>query len=409
MKMGRFVGCPGHCRLVDGILLIIFTTVFSGIQHVANADWSSPSTSSFPLHRSRCNPREPTSIYTREPWVHAGKRSTITLHCQICFQRGKGIDSSHHGRIWWRKDGELLPRQSARLRQMAPTGAQSRRGRYSLRIRNVRDSDFGVYECGTNVTGGKQIRQKIHLSGAPYPARFAPPVVTADGVYDLSWRVNCSTPVISYELEFRELPHGNWLSLNVPGDANGDPRLLMGQLEDGGGFGEGGGGSAASRHHGGVVEHRQSYRLSGLPDEVNYECRVRSRNLYGMSGYSDVICFPDPEACSDSIAAAGQTDMWYNHHQSRMPREKYNEHHQNDGAATTEDYGGGGGGGQRGHRKKGYGAAAASASSEPLAKKKNKGFAAFSSAPRVSFLPSSSSSAIIVLIAAAATWLVRPQ
>ena len=42
---------------------------------------------------------EPTSIYTREPWVHAGKRSTITLHCQICFQRGKGIDSSHHGRV----------------------------------------------------------------------------------------------------------------------------------------------------------------------------------------------------------------------------------------------------------------------------------------------------------------------
>ena len=27
---------------------------------VANADWSSPSTSSFPLHRSRCNPRGKT-------------------------------------------------------------------------------------------------------------------------------------------------------------------------------------------------------------------------------------------------------------------------------------------------------------------------------------------------------------
>ena len=47
------------------------------------------------------------------------------------------------------------------------------------------------------------------------------------------------------------------------------------------------------------------------------QCRVRSRNLYGMSGYSGVICFPDPEACPDSIAAAGQTDLWYNHHQSR--------------------------------------------------------------------------------------------
>ena len=58
------------------------------------------------------------------------------------------------------------------------------------------------------------------LSGAPYPALFDMPVVTSDGVYDLSWRVNCSTPVISYELEFRELPHGNWVSLNVPGCAN---------------------------------------------------------------------------------------------------------------------------------------------------------------------------------------------
>ena len=57
----------------------------------------------------------------------------------------------------------------------------------------------------------------IYLAGAPYPALFDPPVVTSDGVYDLSWRVNCSTPVISYELEFRELPHGNWVSLNVPG------------------------------------------------------------------------------------------------------------------------------------------------------------------------------------------------
>ena len=55
------------------------------------------------------------------------------------------------------------------------------------------------------------------LAGAPYPALFDAPAVTADGVYDLSWRVNCSTPLISYELEFRELPHGNWVSLNVPG------------------------------------------------------------------------------------------------------------------------------------------------------------------------------------------------
>jgi hypothetical protein len=78
--------------------------------------------------------------------------------------------------VWWRKDGEFLPRQSARLRQMTPSAAAGsssssgsasggRRARYSLRIKNVLEQDFGVYECGTNVTGGKQIRQKIQLSG----------------------------------------------------------------------------------------------------------------------------------------------------------------------------------------------------------------------------------------------------
>ena len=62
-----------------------------------------------------------------------------------------------------------------------------------------------------------------------------------------------------------------------------------------------------------------SHNLASCPCCV-FQCRVRSRNLYGMSGYSDTICFPDPEACSSSSSgrsAAGQADMWYNHHQSR--------------------------------------------------------------------------------------------
>ena len=74
------------------------------------------------------------------------------------------------------------------------------------------------------------------------------------------------------ELVFRHV-NTSKSDLGLKGDADGDPRLLVGQLEDGGGggsFGEGGG-SAASRHHGGIVEHRQNYRLSGLPEGVNYE------------------------------------------------------------------------------------------------------------------------------------------
>ena len=84
------------------------------------------------------------------------------------------------------------------------------------------------------------------------------PTTSDKSSYDLSWRVNCSTPIISYQLEFRELPHGDWVEVVVPGDV-------------GGGHFDGGPPTGGRRRHGGIVEHSQSYRLSGLEKGVNYE------------------------------------------------------------------------------------------------------------------------------------------
>jgi hypothetical protein len=44
----------------------------------------------------------------------------------------------------------------------------------------------------------------LSISGAPYPAVFELPLLTSDETYDLSWHVNCSTPIIAYQLEFRD-------------------------------------------------------------------------------------------------------------------------------------------------------------------------------------------------------------
>jgi hypothetical protein len=61
----------------------------------------------------------------------------------------------------------------------------------------------------------------------------------------------------------RELPHGDWVALNVPGD--------VGVGHDASDQTAGGGGR---RRHGGVVEHSQTYKLSGLAEGTSYEVRI---------------------------------------------------------------------------------------------------------------------------------------
>ena len=58
------------------------------------------------------------------------------------------------------------------------------------------------------------------FTGVPYPAKFELPTTWSDTSYTLSWGVNCSinAPIINYQLSFKELPHGPWRSINIPGD-----------------------------------------------------------------------------------------------------------------------------------------------------------------------------------------------
>ena len=57
------------------------------------------------------------------------------------------------------------------------------------------------------------------FTGVPYPAKFELPTTWSDTSYTLSWGVNCSinAPIINYQLSFKELPHGPWRSINIPG------------------------------------------------------------------------------------------------------------------------------------------------------------------------------------------------
>ena len=56
-----------------------------------------------------------------------------------------------------------------------------------------------------------------YFIGVPYAAKFEPYTLTETTV-NLSWKVNASynAPVINYQLEFQEIPHGQWITINVP-------------------------------------------------------------------------------------------------------------------------------------------------------------------------------------------------
>eukprot|EP00095_Tigriopus_kingsejongensis_P008872 snap_masked-scaffold15_size728074-processed-gene-6.5 protein:Tk08872 transcript:snap_masked-scaffold15_size728074-processed-gene-6.5-mRNA-1 annotation:"opioid-binding protein cell adhesion molecule-like" len=239
-------------------------------------------------------------MMAHDPWIHAGKTGTVTLRCELCLSRQlltakakrddhDPIEADFHGgpEAWWMKDGKLLTRSTSRVRQMVHG-----QNHFLLRIKNLRDSDFGTYTCGHNASadfnGGIQtttqpgqglvaVTDSIEVSGVPYPAKFDLPTLWSDSIFKLTWRVNCSTPIINYQLEFREVPHGEWVTLNVPGD-----------------FGR----SFRSRYYNRfapsqikVEEHVGTYTLKGLTSGTSYEARVRSRNEYGLSGQSTVISF----------------------------------------------------------------------------------------------------------------------
>ena len=92
-----------------------------------------------------------------------------------------------------------------------------------------------------------------YFIGVPYAAKFEPYTLTETTV-NLSWKVNASynAPVINYQLEFQEIPHGQWITVNVPAKANIGTKV---------------------KNNYDVVEFQQSYILKGLSKGASYKVR----------------------------------------------------------------------------------------------------------------------------------------
>ena len=112
------------------------------------------------------------------------------------------------------------------------------------------------------------------ITGVPYPAKFDLPTDWTDTTFKLSWKVNCSihAPIINYQLEFRELPHGHWVVINVPSaQISHDTLHHKGRQK------------SKKKANNEILEFKQSYTIKGLTKGSSYQAKIRSRNEFGLS------------------------------------------------------------------------------------------------------------------------------
>lgn len=210
------------------------------------------------------------TILVENPWVHAGEGATVFLKCKTCTSRHvsnpllllinqlKRVEFQ----MWWSRDGEKINRNSYKFRYLH----HKSKSEFMLKVQGVRRTDFGQYYCHTFSNDTKlQDKASVYLTGVPYAPVFDQPVEFTESTFNLSWRCNSSlnAPVINYQLEFKELPHGVWINVNIPADPGQDTK--------------------AYRHAYDMAEFTQSYTLKGLSKHANYQAKIKSRNEFGLS------------------------------------------------------------------------------------------------------------------------------
>lgn len=138
-------------------------------------------------------------------------------------------------------------------------------------IRNVRETDFGKYECKAENPLGMQSGFVTVMGNPLKPVFENKNSATTPTCKTLSWQTESQSPIIDYKFKFREVPSGNenfrksasfmWNQLTIPADKSPGPF------------------------------HTKSYKLDGLKPRTVYEVMIQARNQFGPSEDSQILRF----------------------------------------------------------------------------------------------------------------------
>ncbi|KAK9891396.1 hypothetical protein WA026_014636 [Henosepilachna vigintioctopunctata] len=196
----------------------------------------------------------PPELMTSRSWIHTAPTHRAQLECKV--------SADPQAMVTWLK-GEVPVPLDSRVVSLVDGD------KYTLLIRNVQKSDFGIYTCrAINELGQGEIT--IQLSGVPNPGVFKKTddnALAGKNSYKLIWEVDSYTPIIEYNLWFRlyrpktGLSKPDWTKLTIPTEHNSGP------------------------------VYSKAYTIKGLKEGTIYEALLVSRNRYGWSKPSPILRF----------------------------------------------------------------------------------------------------------------------
>ncbi|RZB39220.1 limbic system-associated membrane protein, partial [Asbolus verrucosus] len=189
---------------------------------------------------------DPPELMTSRSWIHTAPDHRVQLECKI--------SADPQATVTWTKGDIPVPLDN---RVVSLVDGD----KYTLLIKKVQRSDFGIYTCrAINELG----------QGVPNPGVFKrtdDKNVNAKNSYTLIWEVDSYTPIIEYNLWFQPykpktgLSKPDWTKLTIP-----------------------------TEHSSGPV-YSKSYTIKGLKEKTIYEALLVSRNRYGWSKPSPILRF----------------------------------------------------------------------------------------------------------------------
>ncbi|KRT85449.1 Immunoglobulin, partial [Oryctes borbonicus] len=198
----------------------------------------------------------PPELTTMKSWIHTAPGFRAQLDCRVTSDPISEI-------IWYKGDNPVT--YDNRVLFLGDDE------KYSLIIRNIQKSDFGIYTCkAVNEIGEETL--EFQLSGVPNPAEFKKTDdknINAETSYTLIWEADSFTPIIEYSLWFRpykahpSLHKPGWTKLTIPTEHKSNTGYTYSKM----------------------------YTIKGLKERTMYEALLLSRNRYGWSKASPILKF----------------------------------------------------------------------------------------------------------------------
>lgn len=163
--------------------------------------------------------------------VHTKLALNAQIECQVISLPQANVHWFHHGIPVLTDD--RISRQDHAILLNDSVSEYYTSTKHILHIRNVKENDFGVYDCrAENALGINS--STIELTGRPMQPVFKKsPLVSEFMTHNLIWQTESLSPIFEHRLLFRQVPSGNITPLNRNHPVDWNELIIPADISDG--------------------------------------------------------------------------------------------------------------------------------------------------------------------------------